>query len=94
MLAAFAIRIHPFAALARIGSRQVKVKIAVGAEPRDLYDAVSGTFLKRRVENVTSFSVPANDATLLVVVPSGGKAEKQNGRLLVDGIVVDYRAQL
>ena len=68
-----------------------QVEIDVGTDPRDLYDAVSGTYLKRRAAGRTTFGIPGDAAVLLVVAPSGGSVETRDGRLLVDGVVVDYR---
>jgi len=69
---------------------QKEVEIDVGKELRDLYDAVSGTFIKRQVAGRAAFSIPGDAAVLLVVAPSGESVETRNGRLFVDGVVVDY----
>ena len=60
-------------------------------EPRDLYDACTDTFLHRNVHGPTSLDIPADSAVLLVLPPSGGKLTRQEGRTLVNGVVIDHR---
>lgn len=65
-----------------------------GESPFDLYDAVSNRFLARNATGRTFFNVPADDAVMLVVVPSGGLAVRDGRRLVIDGVTVDYNATL
>ncbi len=73
-------------------SQQHKVEIQLGNGQYDLYDAVSNTMLKRGVSESTTFPVPANGAVLLVVLPGGIPATFKLGRMIVNGIVADYRS--
>ena len=68
-----------------------EVEIDVGAEPKDLYDAVSNRFLLKDVMGKASFRVPADSAVLLVVVPSGGTPKREGAKALINDVVVDYR---
>jgi hypothetical protein len=72
---------------------QKQVEIDVGTAPRDIYDAVSGIFLKRKIAGRVAFSVPGDAAVLLVATPSEGRLETRDGRLLVNGVVVDYMSK-
>ncbi len=65
-----------------------------GGSPLDLYDAVSNRYLVRNATSQTFFDVPADEAVMLVLVPSGGTESRQGRRLLVDGVVIDYNASL
>lgn len=68
------------------------VQINVGVDQRDLYDAVSNTFVANGVSGVTMFSIPANEAILLVVAPAGGNVTYDLDNMLIDGVVADYRS--
>lgn len=70
------------------------VAINLGGNTFDLYDAVSNRYLVRGATSQTFFDVPADEAVMLVLVPSGGTEVRQGRRLLVDGVVVDYDATL
>ncbi|GAG65491.1 unnamed protein product [marine sediment metagenome] len=68
-----------------------KVKIEVGTQLVDLYDLVSQTFLKRNVSGTVVFNIMSDSAMVLVLAPAGGKVSYQKGKMIIDGIVVDYR---
>ncbi len=73
-------------------SQQREVEIQLNEERYDLYDAVSNTMLKQGVSRLATFPVPANGAVLLVVLPAGASATYTLGRMIVNGIVADYRS--
>jgi len=62
-------------------------------EPTDLYDAVSHRFVVEGARYEANVRIPGDCALVLVSVPSGSRREIVDGRLLCDGIVVDYRAE-
>jgi hypothetical protein len=66
-------------------------EFALRAGPSDLYDAVTGQFLKRNVRQQTKLTLPADSAAVIVVAPAGGKLDHVSGRTLIDGVVVRYR---
>jgi hypothetical protein len=68
------------------------VRLDVGDKPVDLFDAVTHSFLKRGVQGKTMVRLPADGAVVLVLAPAGGKVSRQGRKLLIDGVVVDYRA--
>lgn len=70
--------------------QQVSVELGQGAF--DLYDAVSNRFLVHGVSGTHTISLPANDAVLLVHAPAGGTISYQLDKMLINGVVVDYRS--
>lgn len=69
-----------------------QVTADVGGEPRDLYDAAADRFMARGVTGKAAFTIPADSAVVLVIVPAGGKATRDGRKLLVNGVVIDYSA--
>ena len=71
---------------------KVKKKIILTGvqSPVDLYDSVKGEFLKCNPGDPFSFFLEGNAAAVIVLAPSGGKLEKRSGKLLVNGIVIDF----
>jgi len=67
-----------------------EVEINVGSEPKDLYDAVTGRFLKTRVKGLTSFAVAADSAVILVVTPAGGKVIYDGNKMVINSVIVDW----
>ncbi|MBN1478884.1 T9SS type A sorting domain-containing protein [candidate division KSB1 bacterium] len=61
-------------------------------ETVDLYDALSNEFVARTVSGRTSFRLPADEAMLIVLVPSGGHIEYDLEKMLVADIIVDYNS--
>jgi hypothetical protein len=68
------------------------VEIDVGSGMHDLYDAVGNMFLATGISGLTSFSIPANSAVLVVVAPANGTVSYDLDRMLINGVVVDYRS--
>ncbi len=68
------------------------VTIHVGSRPVDLYDAVSNRFLARSVTGNAVFTLAADNAVILVLVPADAVMTRQGGRTLMNNIVVDYRS--
>lgn len=70
----------------------VSVSINVGTGAANLYDAVTNVFVKNNVTNQTSFTIPANSARVLVITPSGGTVSYSDEKMLINGVVIDYRS--
>jgi hypothetical protein len=68
------------------------VTVDAGPGLNDLYDAVSNGFLATGVSGQTPLVLPADGAVQVVITPAGGAMTYDQGRMLVDGVVVDYRA--
>ncbi|MNY31424.1 hypothetical protein D3C86_1655870 [compost metagenome] len=60
----------------------------------DLYDTVSGKFIARNVAASSHIKVSGGNAAVIVLVPAKGKITYQDNKMLVNGIVIDYHAQL
>jgi hypothetical protein len=70
------------------------IEIDVGPSLRDVYDAVSRSFIATSAIGEVTVPVPPREARLLVYVPAGGTVEYDAyGRMHVDGVIVDYRAR-
>ncbi len=59
----------------------------------DLYNIVSGSFIARNVSSSTQIEIAPQHAAVIVSVPAGGKVTYEDEKMLVDGIVVDYKFQ-
>ena len=70
---------------------QRSVALEVGNSPVDVYDAVSGEFLSRAVSGQTLISIPGGAARVIVLAPAGGTLTHEDGKTLVNGVVIDYR---
>jgi len=60
----------------------------------DLYDAASNRFLAHAVTGQTFFTVPRDNAVMLVVAPAGGTVSRLGRKLMLDDVVIDYNATL
>ncbi len=69
-----------------------EVLIDIGSTSSDLYDMVSKEFAAVGVDGEVPLTVPSDEAIVIVVVPSGGVVTYEYDKMLVDGIVVDYRS--
>ncbi|MHA2328702.1 MAG: hypothetical protein ACXACR_09290, partial [Candidatus Hodarchaeales archaeon] len=69
---------------------QKTIEIDVGSDTIDLYDATTDSFLALGVTGLTSFTLPADSAAVVVVVPANGITSQNCNKKLINGIVVDY----
>jgi len=67
------------------------VQIDTGPCPVDLYDTVSQTFLEVNASGITSFTIPADSAVVVVLAPAGGQVVISGSKKLIDDVVVDYK---
>ena len=71
-------------------AKTVLIKVASG-KATDLYNTVSQSFIARNVTASTLVNIPAQQAAVIVMVPAKGKVTYAGNKMLVDGVVVDYR---
>ena len=57
----------------------------------DLYNTVSAQFIARNVSPPAQIKIPAQQAAIIVSVPTGGKISYEEQKMSVNGVVVDYR---
>ena len=57
----------------------------------DLYNTVTGGFIARNVSASATINLLPKTAAVIVCVPSGGKVIYDKGKMMVNGIVVDYK---
>lgn len=67
-----------------------EVTVHVGAEPRDLYDAVTHRYLAKGVTGVTRVTIPSQRPVVLVHVPAGAAITFEGRKTLANGVVIDY----
>ena len=75
-------------------SEDKEVRIDVGAQRVDVYDAVSQSIVGENVCGMTKVRLARDSAVVVVLTPAGGKVTRQGTKRLVDGVVVDYRSGL
>jgi hypothetical protein len=68
------------------------VTLDVGSGLHDLYDAVTNSFLQTGVSGISSVSIPADAAVLVVVTPSSGTITYNLDQMLIGDVVVDYHS--
>lgn len=68
-----------------------EIRLNVGGNPRNLYDAVSGRVVRKNVTGNTSFSLPGDTAAVIVITPPA-ELQFHGRRRSVSGVVVDYIA--
>lgn len=73
-------------------TKTITIQTAQGRKS-DLYNTVTGSFVARNVSNTTQLQILPQTAAVIVCVPSGGKVTYAGNKMLVDGIVVDYKYQ-
>ena len=57
----------------------------------NLYNTVSGSFVAKNISSTSQITIPPLNAAVIVVVPADGKITHYGNKLLVNGIVVDYK---
>ncbi|MHC2995624.1 MAG: hypothetical protein IBV53_09010 [Candidatus Atribacteria bacterium] len=66
------------------------IEIDVGPEVKDLYDAVTHSFLQKNVSYRDAFILPADSAAVVVISPADGEITYEAEKMLINGVVVDY----
>ena len=59
----------------------------------DLYNTVTAGFIARNVSSSGEITLSPKSAAVIICVPAGGKISYEGNKMLVDGVVVDYRIQ-
>ena len=57
----------------------------------DLYNTVTGQFIAHNISSSATIKILSGNAAIIVCVPSGGKVIYKDQKMLVNGVVVDYR---
>ncbi len=67
------------------------VSFELGQGPSDLYDAVTHRTVVTGVSGTAKVELPPDSAMVLVETPAGRDQRIQDGRLVVEGVTIDYR---
>jgi hypothetical protein len=59
--------------------------------PVDLFNALSKKIIAHQISENGTFKIPANDALLVVAIPSGSIIERNEDRFTANGIVIAYQ---
>ena len=70
-----------------------EVEVNLGAEPKDVYDAVSRDYLLRSASGDAKMMIPPDTARVVALAPAGGKLTREGTHVLIGGIVVGYGNQ-
>jgi hypothetical protein len=73
-------------------AKSVSIKVTAGKKV-DLYNTVSGMFVARNVSAAAVLKIPAQNAAVIVCVPSNSTITYKGNAMLANGVVVDYRVQ-
>jgi hypothetical protein len=68
-----------------------KIKYITDHDHADLFDIISKRYLATSVKNETEIEIPADQALVIVELPSGAKIERDNEKLLVNGKIISYK---
>ncbi|MCU7526374.1 MAG: T9SS type A sorting domain-containing protein, partial [Ignavibacteria bacterium] len=68
------------------------VLMDLGTGSHDIYDAVSGSFIKKGASGQAEISIPARGAVIAVLTPAGGTVTYDGDKMMVNGITVDYQS--
>lgn len=66
------------------------VNIEVGNNKVKIYDAIKRVFIGNKITNSFSFNVEKEQSAVLVIVPQDAVISEANGKLLANGVVIDY----
>ena len=66
------------------------VHLDVGNRPVDLYDLMLHHVVAEGVRGRVPIDLDADSARVIAIVPAGGARIREYGRLLIDGVIVDY----
>jgi hypothetical protein len=68
------------------------VDVPTGDGNHDIYDAVSNQIINMNVNGNIPISIPSDEARLVVILPAGGSVIYELDRMLVNGVIADYRS--
>jgi hypothetical protein len=57
----------------------------------DLFDIVSKKYVAQKISGKSAFEIPAKEAQVLVVLPSGTKLKLENNKITANGKVISYK---
>ena len=66
------------------------VLLDVGNGQHDIYEAISEKIISQSKTGQVSIIIPAKEAVMVVVTPTGGEIRYDKNKMLVNGVVVDF----
>lgn len=86
----FADNSYPTFLLYNPHGQEKQVEFPVGDQAVDIYDTVKNRVVARNVTGQITVAIPPDEAVVLVVCPAGGDFTNEKGRIVNQGVVVDY----
>jgi hypothetical protein len=68
------------------------VTLNIGDTAADLYDTVTGGFIRKNVSGNQKITLAPDQAAVIVFAPVGGKMSCEGNRTLINGVVVNWRS--
>jgi hypothetical protein len=68
-----------------------KIKYSTGNEEVDLFDLISKSYLAKSVDSETEIEIPADQAIVVLELPSGTNIQRDGERLLVNGKIISHK---
>lgn len=68
-----------------------EVSINVGEKSLKIYDAIRRAFINENFKGNFNFTIPKEQASLLVMVPKDAVVSEKDGKLYANDVVIDYR---
>jgi len=87
----YADRTYPTFLLYNPYNQSVRVEYIPVTEGVDLFDVLSKTYLGRSVKNKAEIEIPADQACVIVELPSGMEMEKANNKLWIGEKIISYK---
>jgi hypothetical protein len=69
-----------------------EVEVDVGSESCAVYDTVTQRFILPQAVNVITLDLLPDSALVIVLTPEGGESIYKDGKLTIDGVIVDFKA--
>jgi hypothetical protein len=67
------------------------VEFNIGKSRMDVYDSIARTFVQQGASGNIAFTIAADAARVLVLIPAGAQFSVENGILTAGDVPVDYR---
>lgn len=72
-------------------SSNQSIEFSIGSSNVDIYEALSETFIHKKVSGKINLMIPAHQAILVSVLPAEGKQTFNRHQMIINDVVVDYR---
>jgi hypothetical protein len=71
-------------------SSSQEIKFDVGTETVDIYDATTNSLIAEAVSGISPISLAADEAIVMILIPSGAEIMQQGNTMVCNNIIIDY----